>query len=1088
MNKYSCLLTFLVCNLLSGIAFGQSGKVTGMVTSDGRAPIPGATVIALKTGQGTATDSTGHFELLAGAGDSLSVSAIGFVDKNIVVGASRTLNVVLVASTGELENIVVVGYGSQKKGNLSDAVATVDVEKTFTNRPISDPMRALQGVVPGLNIMYKNGGLTTTADFNIRGIGSINSSGLGRPLILVDNIETQDLSIINPNDIASISVLKDATSAAIYGTRAAFGVVLIKMKEGKRNQKPFVSFNSNFSWSKAISLPQFADPVKELPGIISAAQRAGTASPESFGMQLKTLLSGIQTWEEKYKNTNTGMEMIKGQDFDIINNIFYFYKVWDVNKIMFRTMPQSNQTLSITGGGDRVSYYLSAGYNNQGGMFKMNPDNIKKYNLVGGVNVDITKWWTVGIKSMYRNFEYTAPYGYQDYFYYMYRWGAYWPYGTYNGQYFRNVPGFLNAAHPSSTIDNYTRVELTTTMKLLKGLELNVNYVVGKDNVIGHQVGGPVKVLNNWAALPDPNNISSALTDVSLASQNVASYNASRVGQNSFNAFLTYTKNLGDHHFKLMGGANTEDFENLSISASRRNLLDPDKGELNLATGDQFANSSHGNRAYAGFFGRLNYDYKEKYILEVMGRYDGTSSFPSVTRWGFFSGLSGAYRISSEAFMQSLKPVLNDWKIRASWGAVGNQDFGGNQFFIPSMYNTSGYWMAGGNWAQGVSLPRAVPKDLLWEKVQSIDIGTDFSFFKNNNLSVTFDWYQRTTSDMITTVVLPGAFGTSGGPTGLPDLNPKRNDGTLRTRGYEISINGYVPVNSDLSLYGMLGFSDNKTIVTKWYNPSQLINNYYSGSTFGDIWGFETDRYFTDADFVKDGSGKITGYADGIASQKNLQTGNFVFGPGDIKYRNLNGDTQIDGGKGSASDHGDLKVIGNTRPRYIYNGRIGGNYKNFDLDVFFQGVGKQNVWGLGNVVLPMYQGTDILYADQVDYWTPENPDARFPNPYPNNQGGTVSGLQAGSNNFYPQTKYLLNLAYARLKNLTIGYTLPYDLLAKYHFQKVRVYLSGENLATIKDKYLPIDPEAYDVSSTAGFTGRTWPIARTFSFGVQINFQ
>ncbi|MGN7783281.1 SusC/RagA family TonB-linked outer membrane protein [Niabella sp. 22666] len=1056
--------------------YGQSRSINGTVTSDDQAPLAGVTVKIQGTDIAVMSNDLGKFTVQATKGQVLALSFIGYENRTFTIGDANDISIVLPKTTTSLEDVVVVGYGTQKKSDLTNAIATVDVQKTFANRPLSDPIRALQGVVPGLNINYSNGGLTTAASIRIRGIGSLN--GTNNPLIMVDNIETPDLSIINPNDIESISVLKDATSASIYGARAAFGVVLIKLKQGKRNISPVVSYNSNYAWSKAQGLPKFADPVKELDGLILGSKRAGTTSPELFGMQLDKLRDGIANWQKNYASTNTGMEMIKGQDFDIINGQPYFYKVWDVDKVMFRTMPQINQALSIMGGSEKVSYYLSGSYNNQGGMLKINPDNIKKYNITGGLNVDVTKWWTVGLKMLYRNFEYTYPYQYQDYFYYMWRWGSYWPYGTYQGNYFRNVPGLMANAQQAYTKDNYTRVDLTSRLKLTKHLDLDLNYTIGKDNVLNHEVGGPVMLWNFWSA-------NMPLQDVTTAAQNVAAYTANRYRQNTFNAFLTYENRWNKHHFKATTGINAEEYENLGFTGSRRNLLDPSKGELPLATGDQFATGNHGNRAYAGYFGRLNYDYQGKYLLELMGRYDGSSSFPVNDRWAFFSGASAGYMITKEDFMDFAKPVLNEWKIRASLGSIGNQDVGG-QFFIPTMYPTQASWMYNGNYVQGVTPPLSVPNSLTWEKVQTFDIGTDLSFLKDNMLTLTFDWFQRTTSNMITTVTLPGTFGTSA------QLNPRRNDGELRSRGYEVTINGNFPLTKDLALYTMLGFADSRAVVTKWYNPSQLIGNYYSGAIYGDIWGFETDRYFTSSDFTTDPNGKLI-YANGIPSQASLigSTNNFTFGPGDIKYKDLNGDGIINGGKASATDHGDLKVIGNSQPRYNFTFRIGAAYKSFDIDVFAQGVGKRNLWGIGNVIIPMYQGADILYANQTDFWTENTPDARFPNPYVGNGAvGTIAGLSGGSNNFYPQTKYLLNLSYGRLKNLTLGYTLPQFFLSKYHIQKCRFYLSGENLITIKDKNLPIDPEAFDAASTTGggFTGRTWPVARTFSFGLQINFQ
>jgi hypothetical protein len=322
---------------------------------------------------------------------------------------------------------------------------------------------------------------------------------------------------------------------------------------------------------------------------------------------------------------------------------------------------------------------------------------------------------------------------------------------------------------------------------------------------------------------------------------------------------------------------------------------------------------------------------------------------------------------------------------------------------------------------------------------------------------------------MIQPTSVPSTFGTTG---------PKINAGNFRTRGYEINIDANYNIGNDIQLYGNIGFTDYKTVFTKWNNPNLSISNAaginYVGKTYGEIWGFETDGYFqSNEDVAK------------APTQKLLQNGNFSYGPGDIRFKDLNGNDTISGGKMTLTDHGDLKVIGNTQPRYIYNVRVGGSWKGFDVDIFIQGVGKRSWWGIGNTILPMYQSLDILYANQLDYWTPDNPNAKYPVPYPNNSSGAIPGLSPGGNNFYPQTKYLLNLAYCRLKNVAIGYSLPANLMTRYKIQKLRLYVSGENLAEISHVGAPIDPEITDGQNN--YTGRTFPFMRSFSFGIQITY-
>jgi TonB-linked SusC/RagA family outer membrane protein len=1070
----SFLLAGLILAWLPGLA--QERLISGIIMGENSEPLVGVTVSVKETSKSVQSNVEGKFSISASTGQTLHFTYIGYTARDLIIDNNSSLVVTLDKGADKvLEDVVVVGYGTQRKVNLTGAVSTVDVEKTFGSKPLNDPARALQGVVPGLTIQYGNGGLTAGPSINIRGIGSVNGSS--RPLLLVDNVETSDLSIINPNDIESISVLKDAASTSIYGARAAFGVVLIKTKSGKRNQKLLVSYNNNFSFSTPTVLPDFADPVVELAGLNQAGKRNSVSSPETFGMNLEKLRTGIINWKNNYAGKN-GTEMVKGEDWDIDpqDGRAYFFKVWDPKKEMLKKYTFSQQhNISIQGGSDKVNYYLSGGYASDGGMFKLNPDEVAKYNITVGLNASPTKWLDVSVKTLNRNFDYDAPYGYQDYWFYFWRWGSYFPYGTHQGNYFRTNSAYLAGASRTNTSDNYQRMDLSATIKINPHLNIKADYTIVRDNVLRHETGGPIMAWDYWTAG------TLKLADISAASANQARYTTGRLKINTFNAYTTYQNTFANaHNLKVTAGVNAEDDETINFFAAKTGLLDPSQGELDLTSGTAnvgvagsgvpgWLTNGHGMRAFAGFFGRLNYDYKGKYLLELNGRYDGSSSFPVQDRWAFFPSASAGYRLTEEPFMDFVKPVLSEFKLRASYGELGNQDLGSN-YFLRTMNGINVNWLTptGTALTPSISQPLAVAQSLQWERVNTIDLGVDMRMF-NNRVGVTFDWYERNTEGMVQPSSVPATFGATG---------PRINAGNFRTRGYEISIDGNYSFGKDLSLYGTLSFWDSKTVFTKWDNPNNSISTSlnYVGKTFGEIWGFETDRFFTSADDVTKSP-----------SQKTLQSGNFVYGPGDIKYRDLNGDNKIDGGKMTLEDHGDLVKIGNTQPRYQYSVRLGGTWKNFDLDVYIQGVGSRKWWGIGNTVLPMYQSLDILYEHQLDYWTPENTDAKYPALFPGNAGGTVGGLSSGSNNFYPQTAYVLNLAYCRLKNVTAGYTLPANLLRRYNIQKLRVYFSGQNLAEISDVGAPVDPELTDASATSGYFGRNWPFLRAYSFGMQLSF-
>jgi TonB-linked SusC/RagA family outer membrane protein len=1000
--RRTCFLALLVlCSCFLSAAYAQtiSGEVYDKAT---QAPVPGANVLTDKSKKGAVTALDGKFTIELATGDQfIEVSHTGYkVQRLAVIAGTTSYKIELEASSSTaLDQVVVVAYGTQKKANLTGAVATVDVNKTFGSKPLNDPMRALQGVTPGLTIQYGSGSLTSDASVSIRGIGSVN--GASRPLILVDNVQTDDLSIINPQDIESISVLKDAASASIYGARAAFGVILIKTKSGRKNQKATITYTNNFSWNKPTIMPNFADPVDELKALNDAGVRGNpnNSNPETFGMNLKRLREGIINWKNNYAGKN-GLEMVKGEDWDIgPDGRTYFYKVWDPKKEMLEKYTFSQlHNLNISGGSEKIAYYLSGGFSNDNGILKMNPETVKKYNITAGVNASVTDWLDLSVKTLYRNYQYEYPFQYQDYWYYFWRWGAYFPYGTYQGKYFRTNSAYLASASRGQLSSNYQRIDLGATIKLSKKLSIRTDYTIGRDNLLRNEAGGPVQAWDYWTAG------SLTLTDVSLASHNAVTYTTGRLKVNTLNSFATYQDKFRDHNLKVIAGINAEDNENYNFNSARKGLLDPSQPDFNTAYGDYtggpsvsnvprgWSQNGHGKKAFAGYFGRINYDYKERYLLELNGRYDGSSMFPRQDRWAFFPSVSAGYRISQEEFMEFSQPWLSDLKLRASYGELGNQDVNltGQSIYDRVMTAASVNWIgSNATIVQGISQPAAVPRSLKWERVNTLDFGLDARIL-DNHIGITFDYFERNTKGMIQGSSMPATFGVGA---------PRINAGNFRARGYEINIDANYNIGKDIAIYGTLGFSDYKTVFTKWDNPNFSISNAaginYKGKTYGEIWGFETDRYFESTTDVA-----------ASPSQTVLQSNqNFKFGPGDIKYKDLNDDKKIDGGLMTLNDHGDLKVIGNTQPRYIYNARIGGSWKNFDVDIFIQGVGKRELWGIGNTVLPMWQALDILYENQLDYWTPENTDARYPALFPGNQTTAVVGLSAGTHNFAPQTKY-----------------------------------------------------------------------------------
>ncbi|UFH34455.1 SusC/RagA family TonB-linked outer membrane protein [Flavobacterium acetivorans] len=1087
--KKSFLISFLF--LLVQTTFAQTKTITGTVKNkaDG-IPIPGATVLIKGTTTSTTTDFDGKFAISAASSDVLSFSFIGFETREVKIVAQQTINIELSESTLKLDEVVVVGFASQKKANLTGAVAKVDVEKALGSKPITDLSKGLQGTTPGLNISFNSGNIGKTSDINIRGAGTIiNGTVTGSPLVLVDGVPS-DMSLINPEDVASMSVLKDAASASIYGARAAFGVILITTKNGKGAKgKVRFSYSNNYGWSNPISLVGFNDPTVELPAMIEAQARAGNANPESFGMNYKTLLPGIINWKEKYASSRSSSDknMILGEDFEVIGGREYFYRVWDPHQEMLKKNSiQSYHNFSAQGSlGDKSSFIVSLGVSNQEGVMNINTENNERLNLNMGMSTQLTDWLSGDFKILSSFQEYTSPFNYYNsgldtagngYFGYYMRWGSYFPYGTYNGTSFRHAAGYMTNSSSNKRLTNDTRINAKLTAQITKDFNIIGEYSVNNNFFSNKMNGGQIPLWDWWTNASD---LVSGKPTMMQSGDDFVAQSKSSYTTNVANIYANYSKTINSiHNIKALGGLNTE-WQSFERTYARRNtLLDKNKPEFNMAIGDQFTSPLTSNStlnpglsqyAIAGFFARANYDYNGIYLLELNARYDGSSKFPTNEQWGFFPSASVGYRISNEKFMESTRDWLNDLKIRGSIGSIGNQNIANNAF-LPIMSSSNPWWLgSGSSIPPSVSQPNNVDPNLTWEKVTTQDIGLDLRVF--DMVGLTFDYYQRDTKGMLSPgKSLPGSFGQAAANT---------NSGNLRTRGWELGINFNKDINKDISVYADLTLSDYSTVVTEWNNTTKLLGSFYSGQKIGEIWGLTTDRLIQSSDIV-DASGLIINGID----NKDVRTGTFKFGAGDVMYRDLNGDGKISRGKGTANDSGDLSVIGNTTPRYQYGIRLGGKLYGFDIDAFFQGVGERQYWASSDLVLPFYNRTDAMYAHMNDYWTSENTDAYYPNPYPNHATNAFGAYAPGSNNFVAQSRYLLNMSYLRLKSVTVGYTLPKSLSQKIGVDKIRPYVSGLNLLTFKNSKLPVDPE---INDTEAAWGRTFPYSKTWSVGIQVAF-
>lgn len=646
-KSYPRLLVLFLCfNFLASGIIAQT--ITGeVIDKNTQAPVFQASVIAGSNSKGAMTDEKGSFTLDLNGAKTFTVSYVGYAGQTITVGKRTSFRVLLEANENSMEQVVVVGYGTQKKANLTGAVTTVDVKKSLGSRSIPDVARGLQGAVPGLTITSPTGDLGTDPKIRLRGlVGSLNTGVNGaKPLILVDNVEIPSLQLINPDDIESISVLKDAASSSIYGTRAAFGVILITTKSGKRGAPSRITYSNNLAWSRPTTTPALSSGADNSEASLNALRRfnpnASAVSIIGYSVDEATIAK-MREWDKTYGGQDLGDEMVKGRDWDIIGGKLYFYRSWQPDKMYMKdwTLMQKHD-INVTGGGEKTTYNLGVGFMGQNGVLKVNPDKFQRYNLSLGINSAVNNWIDVRGKIIFSNTKNYTPFIFSasQYgpWYYLYRWPANYPYGTYEGKQFRGAIAEVQQAKMDQDKNTLARVSAGATLKLVKGLTIDADYTYTSLNDHFNQTGGGTNAYDFWSF----NGTALNYTNYQPVSYNKARFYSSWSERNTARAFATYSKSIGeDHNFKAIVGSDLELYRFQDQSSERRNLLDPNFGQISLATGDQFVTGGGDQWSTFGFFGRLNYDYKNKYLLEVNGRYDGSSQFPRNDIWGFFPSAS----------------------------------------------------------------------------------------------------------------------------------------------------------------------------------------------------------------------------------------------------------------------------------------------------------------------------------------------------------------------------------------------------------------------------------------------------------------
>ena len=1044
----------------------QNGDCKGVVKDAMGEPVIGASVVVKGTTNGTITDIDGNFSISGvKKGATIEVSFVGYVTQNLTWNG-QALTVTLKDDTQALEEVVVVGFGSQKKANLTGAVTTVKMDEVLGDRPLAKAADALQGAVPGLLVSSGGNSVGSSKSFQIRGaysLGIQNSDGTYgasvAPLVLIDNVEG-DIDMLNPDDIESITVLKDAASSAIYGARAAGGVILVTTKRPKGDTRFQLNYNNNFAFASAMNLPKQTS----LETYLHAYQDAEGDSYWSLGAP------SVSRWLEllgQYKQNPSSLDVKGDGIFKDTDGVLYYLNEKDLVKNMLESSFQQTHNLSVSGGTEKLRYRLSAGMVDSDGVLITNKDSYTRMNVSSFISADITSWFTQEATLSYAHSKNSLPQSSAGGIYST-RLVSYYPEGTMPEGYGTgaddNLPFFtpknqILAANTDKNINDNPRIFLKSILKPLKGLEIAFEYTFDKNMYDYHYYTG----VTNMTSIQGGKDVYPS-NDYLRKYKQYTDYNA-------INLYGTYSFDLAkDHHFKIMAGYNQESSYQETVDVYSYGQAVVEVPSLGGGTSTLSAKDYYTEYAVRGGFFRVNYNYKDKYLLEVNGRYDGSSRFPKDSRFGFFPSVSAGWNIAQESFMEGTKDWLGMLKIRGSYGMIGNQNIV-EYAFIPSMSINNKYsgWLVDGNMVTAVtSLPSLVSSSFTWEKVGTTNVGIDFSLF-NSRLSGLFEWYQKDTKGMLAPgMQLPAVVGA---------LAPYQNTADMRTRGWEFNVNWRDQIGKVGYRIGF-NISDSKSEITKYdSNESKLLSSYYEGQQLGEIWGYVYDGFYTVDDFEDTQTWKLK---EGVVTINGYNPR-----PGDVKFKNLRDDAQgenlIYEGEGTLDNPGDRKVIGNSLPRYLYGINLGVSYEGFDLSVFLQGTGKRDAWLANTLTFPMYADYKFipLYEGLENYWKPvdaaggdytcANPDAEFPRIY-----GSYGNM---GSNYRTSDRYLSDASYLRIKNVTLSYSFPKQWIKKMALSQLKAFVSVENLATFSSLAKGIDPETLSWN---------YPAFRTVSFGLNLS--
>lgn len=1091
--RYAFMVLIGGCSLT-----GQAQAVMhGTVRDEKGEPLTGVSVFDKVTKKGIVTDANGNFSLVAGKGSVLHVSYVGYKDKDVYVG-SKPVQVTLIPDTKALDELVVVGYGTQKRRDIVGAVSTVSGD-VLENRSNPNIVRSLQGEVPGMTVTLADGKPTRTGSIKIR--GNVTSIGAGgSALVLVDGVEG-DINAVNPDDIESISVLKDASSTAVYGARGAFGVILITTKKAKVGA-PVINYSANVSVLQRTVKPQMVtNGLQWTTDFYNAYVNYKGKEPSTINNRFNKFIVSWDDWysELQRRDADPTLDKVRVNDngyYDYFGNTDWFDETY--KNASFATQ----HNLSVSGGTSRATYYISGAYYQNNGVYRIGDEKFKRWNLKAVGTLQLNKWLRVKNntelwKRTYHEPAVMYPYGQSDYSSLIPIQRQYetqgFPVAT-----LRNPDGTWTEA---AVYTGYAGMYEGTSYRELKKLTVKNTTAVTADiipDVLQAKADFTYSYTHNYRDQVGNIYTGYIAPNVSVEHQNFSylEYRYYDTEYKAANATLTYTPRLGEaHQLKAMGGWNIEEQDYKTTRVMRQGLLLKNMPNFDLVDGDNYYINDNGSNewAFVGFFYRISYSYKNRYILEASGRYDGSSKFPSNQQWGFFPSASLGWVLSEEPWMESLRSsFIDNMKLRLSAGEAGNGLVSPYQYLSTmSVYKSS--VVQNGKFLSYTNAPSPVPSSLTWEKVTTYDVGLDLDMF-DSRFNLSFDLYRKNTTDMyVVGDELPAVYGNSA---------PKGNNADMRTDGWELSIgwkDNFKLGGKNFNYFVKGALWDNHSKITKYTAttntlPTIYSTSYYKGMELGEIWGFSVGGFFQNKDDVANSPSQ--------SWFTNYNGGGSVWEAGDIKFKDLDGSKAIDNGNNTLDNHGDLKKIGNTTPRYCYSFSYGADWNGIGLSMFWQGVGKRDwypakesslFWGqYGRAYgfdLPWQNASTQAGVDEDGNIV--NPGAYWPR-FRSYIAEVSKGPLAQAND-----KYLQSAAYLRLKNVTVSYTFPIALTHKIGIERLMLYVSGENLLTFTPlhKYAKnFDPEVIGAGDPDGWNpvgsagdGYSYPMMKSVSFGVNVSF-